>query len=131
MASERTEVSAPPSEVRASPRVTGRLVDSEGAPRAGLEVAVQTWGLGGAADVIADVPGAAAAGQKVTTDDAGRFVFTLDGARSGNLALEAEHLVFAERARFRGDRADQDLGCLLYTSPSPRDVEESRMPSSA
>ena len=25
----------------------------------------------------------------------------------------------------------QSLGCLLYTSPSPRDVEESRMPSSA
>ena len=24
-----------------------------------------------------------------------------------------------------------DYGCLLYTSPSPRDVEESRMPSSA
>ena len=24
-----------------------------------------------------------------------------------------------------------DLACLLYTSPSPRDVEESRMPSSA
>ena len=24
-----------------------------------------------------------------------------------------------------------DKGCLLYTSPSPRDVEESRMPSSA
>ena len=23
------------------------------------------------------------------------------------------------------------LGCLLYTSPSPRDVEETRMPSSA
>ena len=26
---------------------------------------------------------------------------------------------------------DWHLGCLLYTSPSPRDVEESRMPSSA
>ena len=26
---------------------------------------------------------------------------------------------------------DQDPACLLYTSPSPRDVEESRMPSSA
>ena len=26
---------------------------------------------------------------------------------------------------------DQNLICLLYTSPSPRDVEESRMPSSA
>ena len=25
----------------------------------------------------------------------------------------------------------KDLVCLLYTSPSPRDVEESRMPSSA
>ena len=25
----------------------------------------------------------------------------------------------------------QSLPCLLYTSPSPRDVEESRMPSSA
>ena len=25
----------------------------------------------------------------------------------------------------------QDISCLLYTSPSPRDVEESRMPSSA
>ena len=27
--------------------------------------------------------------------------------------------------------APPDSGCLLYTSPSPRDVEESRMPSSA
>ena len=27
--------------------------------------------------------------------------------------------------------ADGAQGCLLYTSPSPRDVEESRMPSSA
>ena len=26
---------------------------------------------------------------------------------------------------------DQRSNCLLYTSPSPRDVEESRMPSSA
>ena len=25
----------------------------------------------------------------------------------------------------------EDTDCLLYTSPSPRDVEESRMPSSA
>ena len=27
--------------------------------------------------------------------------------------------------------ADPSTDCLLYTSPSPRDVEESRMPSSA
>ena len=30
-----------------------------------------------------------------------------------------------------GDKATQFEFCLLYTSPSPRDVEESRMPSSA
>ena len=27
--------------------------------------------------------------------------------------------------------AAMEMGCLLYTSPSPRDVEEARMPSSA
>ena len=30
-----------------------------------------------------------------------------------------------------GDAFAEDKACLLYTSPSPRDVEESRMPSSA
>ena len=29
------------------------------------------------------------------------------------------------------DGGDEEVYCLLYTSPSPRDVEESRMPSSA
>ena len=28
-------------------------------------------------------------------------------------------------------KPDECIDCLLYTSPSPRDVEESRMPSSA
>ena len=35
---------------------------------------------------------------------------------------------------FQYDQMDSDSeinACLLYTSPSPRDVEESRMPSSA
>ena len=30
-----------------------------------------------------------------------------------------------------GTYIDRAYSCLLYTSPSPRDVEESRMPSSA
>ena len=30
-----------------------------------------------------------------------------------------------------GEQRAKVMGCLLYTSPSPRDVEESRMPSSA
>ena len=29
------------------------------------------------------------------------------------------------------DEIKKHINCLLYTSPSPRDVEESRMPSSA
>ena len=31
----------------------------------------------------------------------------------------------------RAETFSGPVGCLLYTSPSPRDVEESRMPSSA
>ena len=30
-----------------------------------------------------------------------------------------------------GGETPRAIACLLYTSPSPRDVEESRMPSSA
>ena len=29
------------------------------------------------------------------------------------------------------DRKDESIACLLYTSPSPRDRQKSRMPSSA
>ena len=36
------------------------------------------------------------------------------------------------RGNIRGiTRAPQDMSCLLYTSPSPRDLSTSRMPSSA
>ena len=33
--------------------------------------------------------------------------------------------------RFESLNPENNQPCLLYTSPSPRDVEESRMPSSA
>ena len=66
-------------------------------------------------------------------------------SKSGNEFDEFEALL-AESARVAADfdAADSDdyaesiqpdlverNACLLYTSPSPRDVEESRMPSSA
>ena len=35
------------------------------------------------------------------------------------------------RARGRADRITKPMCCLLYTSPSPRDKRQSRMPSSA
>ena len=46
------------------------------------------------------------------------FKFTMH--KSGNVLTKSDVIKWA----MSGD-------CLLYTSPSPRDVEESRMPSSA
>ena len=37
----------------------------------------------------------------------------------------------ASMAKLLARQAAQDKGCLLYTSPSPRDLSTSRMPSSA
>ena len=45
-----------------------------------------------------------------------------------------DKLSFVELDLLKDDRwneAAKGCNCLLYTSPSPRDVEESRMPSSA
>ena len=37
----------------------------------------------------------------------------------------------AKRVNSLRNKIDEVLGCLLYTSPSPRDRQKSRMPSSA
>ena len=50
----------------------------------------------------------------------------IKGARQGGATVIEG--VSVQRLLKDGDRC---TGCLLYTSPSPRDVEESRMPSSA
>ena len=54
---------------------------------------------------------------------------------SGISAGEHEAMVLrdGDRSRYDGNgvRKAVEMACLLYTSPSPRDVEESRMPSSA
>ena len=44
-----------------------------------------------------------------------------------NVGPQTDFLAATEQEVLYGGAA----GCLLYTSPSPRDVEESRMPSSA
>ena len=55
----------------------------------------------------------------------------LEAGRHGGMAyLEAPER-FHPRKRFPWAKSALLLFCLLYTSPSPRDVEESRMPSSA
>ena len=53
-------------------------------------------------------------------DDSGLCVDCLNGAPGIN------------SARYAGENSsDEDNNCLLYTSPSPRDLSTSRMPSSA
>ena len=41
------------------------------------------------------------------------------------------NLVVAQLLYLAREDADKDISCLLYTSPSPRDLSTSRMPSSA
>ena len=40
-------------------------------------------------------------------------------------------ITFNDTAKWCLDFTDEYMGCLLYTSPSPRDLSTSRMPSSA
>ena len=76
------------------------------------------------------------------SDDAAHGAETSDGQTSGGeIAADSARATLspAQRERLRADPgafvlamlADTIATCLLYTSPSPRDVEESRMPSSA
>ena len=46
-------------------------------------------------------------------------------------ALERQELTALVEGVIQKVELEGDEACLLYTSPSPRDVEESRMPSSA
>ena len=55
--------------------------------------------------------------------------FERTAALSLNMVAGSWHAENTERG-FERLRSQRNL-CLLYTSPSPRDIEESRMPSSA
>ena len=57
------------------------------------------------------------------------------GSQLGDTAPDIDSGGFVEGTDAGGDASDDDAGgdegCLLYTSPSPRDRQKSRMPSSA
>ena len=60
----------------------------------------------------------------------GRLVDEVVSRWDDMIRLEGEVASLRRRVR-EAELLAKDTGCLLYTSPSPRDVEESRMPSSA
>ena len=67
----------------------------------------------------------------------------VEGLKRGDKVITSGGIVGTVERIIENDRAEiliadnvkveviKSTGCLLYTSPSPRDVEESRMPSSA
>ena len=54
----------------------------------------------------------------------------VEAAKGSNIQVGAENMYFEEKGAYTGEIAPAML-CLLYTSPSPRDLSTSRMPSSA
>ena len=92
------------------------LVDALNAP-AGLDLRVNTF--------------------KTKRDDA-RAAFEAEGIDAVptpysplGLRIQGKPALHKLEVFMRGDVEVQDEGCLLYTSPSPRDRQKSRMPSSA
>ena len=71
-------------------------------------------------DSLHDFDGKYGFGKVTEKFPASAFVLNPPYSAAGN------GMIFVEKAL-----GMMDKGCLLYTSPSPRDVEESRMPSSA
>ena len=72
---------------------------------------------------------------QLTIDKANYFAFKMDDIEDQFASVDFVSLA-ADRAAYKmADAMDADLlqymSCLLYTSPSPRDREKSRMPSSA
>ena len=56
-----------------------------------------------------------------------RFVHVINKDTMLQPMYSNSYLIPTENCTYNG----KDIGCLLYTSPSPRDVNRSRMPSSA
>ena len=60
------------------------------------------------------------------------LLLSVTGPNGGyRLSRESEHISIADIVMSIEDRLDSTECCLLYTSPSPRDRQKSRMPSSA
>ena len=63
-------------------------------------------------------------------DDISSYTLTFDGSDASVVSAANDTITSLNHRFVQGQRVTYN-NCLLYTSPSPRDVEESRMPSSA
>ena len=66
-----------------------------------------------------------------TSQDMGKYVIKIGNTFKGNHLLRKEKFVIDRLRRFAKNKTYRHYLCLLYTSPSPRDLSTSRMPSSA
>ena len=97
-------------------------IPDEGAERAMIP-------LGSGVQIIADIPPEGGAvvdiGSRVQAE-------RTRGEAAEILTKRSEELItIIERMKIEFDELEQSTICLLYTSPSPRDKRQSRMPSSA
>ena len=68
--------------------------------------------------------------RKIERDIGSTYTINNKGVRQRDVQILFADLAIGSRSNAIVDQG-QVSSCLLYTSPSPRDVEESRMPSSA
>ena len=94
-----------------------------------LEAKVQGFisGMRSAKASVDDLTKAAAPNKQTAFDDLSNKAALAGGAIAVGLGVAVKKFAEFDSAM----SAVQANSCLLYTSPSPRDVEESRMPSSA
>ena len=86
-------------------------------------------GLIGSGSMAATRPGRPAALLGLRLVDAAMEIAVEDGCTHGVAAVRPEVVPVFERLQW--EALGEPFTCLLYTSPSPRDRQKSRMPSSA
>ncbi len=103
----------------AAATVRGRIVDSNGAPRAGVEIALTSWRMDtdAAVEVLPPMPPAAGSPSRrpsVVTRADGRFEAPLPKDHQGYFDLIDDALTFAARQpAVDGRKGDQDLGDIV------------------
>ncbi len=119
--SARTEV-APVEDANALAVVTGRLVDKDGAPRAGLDVSWRSWRDTGNYEIVGDWPSNDGGPKKdgpVRTDADGRFRFAMARGRAGEIEVDVAQFVLERgKDRFSTKDGDHDFGDVRAFVPS-------------